>query len=118
MRIFFALVALIAAAVLWKAYPSMVYRDCPVCQGQGRLTLRQPLVEVKRGQTVERRDILCPFCQAGRMSLAGLRSQQANILRWMVKEQQLKGDELVKRVNDAFGEPGLQALKDLTPLKP
>jgi hypothetical protein len=118
MRIFFSLVALAAAAVLWKAYPSMVHRQCPVCLGQGRLTLRQPLVEVKRGEPVERRDILCPFCQGGRLSLAELRGQEANILRWMVKDQQLKGDELVRRVRDAYGEEGLRALKELTPQQP
>lgn len=110
MRWFLLLTALVAAAAAWKAYPSMVWRTCPVCEGQGSLRLRQAAVILRKGVPVEKPSILCPFCDGGRLSLARLRDQQANILRWMVKDQRLEGAELVRRVQAAYGPDGVAEL--------
>jgi hypothetical protein len=109
-KAFFAVVLLCFLALLWVTVPRGIMRSCPVCQGTGYLQLEQPIYVASGTNWVEKTQMLCPFCEGGKISLYDLRLHRTQMLRWMVKEQKLSPEVLVKRVQDAFGQDGLDEL--------
>ncbi len=109
-KAFFAALAVGLGLVLWLSLPRGIMRPCPVCQGSGSLPLSAPIYEGKAGQWQEKKALLCPFCAQGRISLHDLREKRELMMRWMVREQKLDPQELVRRVEAAWGKPGLDEL--------
>ena len=109
-KAFFMLVLLGLGLLAWIAVPQYVRRPCPVCQGAGVYSPGQPIEVLEHGQLLQRQSLLCPFCEGGTVSLFELRERRTKMLQWMVKEQKLPPEVLVKRVKDAFGQAGLDEL--------
>lgn len=109
-KAFFGLVIVLLAALLWVTVPRGIMRTCPVCQGTGYLQLDKPIYVAKGSEWVEKSEMLCPFCVDGKISLYDLRLHRTQMLKWMVKEQKLAPEVLVKRVQDGFGQDGLDEL--------
>ena len=97
-------------ALVWISVPRYIQRTCPVCQGTGYYDVNPPIEESLHGQLVLRTKLLCPFCDGGKLSLYNLRERQPKMLRWMVQVQKLPPDVLVKRVQEGFGQEGLDEL--------
>jgi hypothetical protein len=109
-KAFFGAFLLVVVAVLWVSIPRAIMRTCPVCQGRGTLPSANPIMVGKGDQWVEKTELLCPFCDHGRISLYDLRLHRSQMIRWMVKEQKLAPEVLLSRVKDGFGEAGLDDL--------
>ena len=108
-----AFLALALAGFLALAYvsvPHAIMRTCPVCEGTGYYEPGKAITVSAHGKLEERKQLLCPFCSGGRLSLYDLRERRPKMLRWMVLEQKLPPGVLVKRVKDAFGQQGLDEL--------
>ena len=105
-----ASLGLMLVALIWISLPRLQRRTCPVCQGTGYYEAESPIVVAVKGKVVARSRLLCPFCDAGRLSLYDLRERRPKILEWMVTRQKLPPELLVKRVKDAFGQEGLDEL--------
>jgi hypothetical protein len=109
-KAFFGAFLLLLAAVLWVTVPRAIKRTCPVCQGRGTLPSARSILVGKGDQWQERKELLCPFCDHGRISLYDLRLHQSQMIRWMVKEQKLAPEVLIARVKDGFGDSGMEEL--------
>lgn len=109
-KAFFGAFLVFLGLMLWVTLPRAIKRPCPVCQGTGYLPSPQPLVTRSGKDWVERDKMLCPFCTEGRISLYDLKLHRSQMLRWMVKEQKLAPEVLVKRVGEGFGQEGLDEL--------
>jgi hypothetical protein len=109
-KAFFGIFLVFLGALLWITLPRAIKRPCPVCQGTGVLEASRPIVVGKGKEWIPQKTLLCPFCEKGRISLYDLKLHREQMLRWMVKEQKLDPETLVKRVKDGFGDEGLEAL--------
>ena len=109
-KAFFGAFLLLFGLVLWISLPRAMKKPCPVCQGTGLLESRTPIVVGKGREWVEKKELLCPFCVEGKISLYELKLHRLQMIRWMVKEQKLEPEVLVKRVREGFGEEGLSEL--------
>ena len=111
-KAFFGILILALAALIYVSAPKAMMRSCPVCQGYGRLSTPKPLMVAKGHEWIEKKDLLCPFCTGGQLSLYDLRNKEDLMLRWMVVEQKLPPDVLVKRVRAGWGEEGVTRLHE------
>jgi hypothetical protein len=109
-KAFFGALLLLFGGILWVTLPRALKNPCPVCQGRGVLEASTPIVVGKGKDWIQKKDLLCPFCSEGRISRYDLKLHQSQMLRWMVKEQKLAPDELVRRVKEGFGQKGLDEL--------
>src|SRR5687767_4596823 len=109
-KAFFGALLLLLAGLFWVSLPRALKKPCPVCQGRGTLEPASTIMVVKGKDWVQKKELLCPFCTEGRISHYDLKLHQSQMLRWMVKEQKLAPDELVRRVKEGFGQKGLDEL--------
>jgi hypothetical protein len=109
-KLLLGLCVALLAAFIWASVPHYVRRTCPVCEGAGYYTIGGPVKISQGGKVLEKERFLCPFCDGGTLSLYDLRQRQTQMLKWMVKQQKLPPEELVRRVNDSFGQEGLDEL--------
>jgi len=110
-KLFLALVLGLLAWVGYLAYPRSVSRTCPVCLGKGILPAGRVMTYARDQKVYEQKNILCPFCASGQLSLYDLRLGRHNMMKWMVEQQRLDEGELVKRVGEAWGPEGIEELK-------
>ena len=112
-KLILALVFILLAWVGYKAYPRSVDRICPVCMGKGFLPAGRVMTYAKDEKVFERKNILCPFCASGHISLYDLRLGRKNMMQWMVEQQRLDEGVLIERVRAAWGPEGVEELKQL-----
>lgn len=112
-KAFFGAFLLLFGLVAWVSIPHAIKRTCPVCEGRGTLESRRQIMVGKGKEWVEKKELLCPFCNEGQISLYDLRLHRAQMIRWMVKEQKLEPAVLVRRVEQGWGAEGLQAWHEM-----